>query len=85
MVERARIDLAAAELALGHLDTAEDTLTPVWLVPVPQRRHSLTERLAQIARMLSGDKWHGDHRASELRDHIEVFNTEAESRALPSA
>jgi hypothetical protein len=85
VAERAHIDLAAAELALGHLDAAEETLASVWLVPVPQRRHSLTDRLAQMAHVLSSAKWHDDHQAVELRDRIEVFNTEAEARALPSA
>jgi tetratricopeptide (TPR) repeat protein len=85
LTERAHIDLAAAELALGHLDATEEALARVWLVPAPQRRHSLTDRLAHIARVLGSKRWHDDHQASELRDHIEVFNTEAEARALPSA
>jgi len=85
VTERAHIDLAAAELSLGHLDAAEEALTPVWLVPVPQRRHSLTDRLAQMACVLSTARWHSDHQAAQLRDRIEVFNTEAEARALPSA
>jgi tetratricopeptide (TPR) repeat protein len=84
VIERAHIDLAAAELALGRLDAAEDALAPVWLVPVPQRRHSLTDRLAQMARVLSSPTWHANRQASDLRDRIEVFNTEAEARALPS-
>jgi hypothetical protein len=85
VTERAHIDLAAAELALGHLDAAQQALVPVWLVPVPQRRHSLTDRLVQMARVLSSPRWHDVHEASELRDRIEVFNHEAEARALPSA
>ncbi len=85
VAERAHIDLAAAELALGHLDAAESALAPVWLVPVPKRRHSLTDRLAQMARVLASATWHGDHQAAELRDRIEVFNAEAAARALPSA
>jgi len=85
VTERAHIDLAAAKLALGHLDAAEEALTPVWQVPIPQRRHSLTDRLAQMARVLGSARWHDDHQASQLRDRIEVFNTEAEARALPSA
>jgi hypothetical protein len=85
VTERAHVDLAAAELSLGHLDAAKAALDPVWLVPVPQRRHSLTDRLAQMARVLSSPRWHDDREAWDLRDRIEVFNTEAEARALPSA
>ncbi|WP_213452724.1 hypothetical protein [Rhizomonospora bruguierae] len=84
VTERAHIDLAAAELALGHLDVAQEALVPVWLVPVPQRRHGLTDRLAQMARSLGDSRWYDVHEASELRDRIEVFNYEAEARALPS-
>jgi hypothetical protein len=85
VAERAYIDLSAAELALGDLDAAESALAPVWLVLVPKRRHSLTDRLAQMARVLASATWHGDHQAAELRDRIEVFNAEAVARALPSA
>jgi hypothetical protein len=81
--ERAYVDLAAAELALGNLDAAEQVLAPVWEMPVAQRRHSITDRLAQTARTLSGQQWHRDHQASALRDRIETFNAEAEDRALP--
>jgi hypothetical protein len=82
--ERACVDLAAAELALGNLDAAEHALPPVWQVPVAQRRHSITDRLAQAARTLSGPRWQRDHQAAQLRDRIEVFNAEAEGRALPA-
>jgi hypothetical protein len=85
VAERTHIDLAAAELALGHLDAADAALEPVWLVPVPQRRYALTDRLAQMSRVLATQQWHGDRQASELRDRIEIFNVEAEARALPSA
>jgi hypothetical protein len=85
VAERAHIDLAAAELALGRLDAADASLASVWLVPIPQRRHSLTDRLVQMARVLSSTRWRDDHQAAELRDRIEMFNTEAEARALPSA
>ncbi|MBT8226136.1 MAG: hypothetical protein HKP61_06425 [Dactylosporangium sp.] len=81
--ERAYVDLAAAELVLGDLDAAEEALAPIWQVPVAQRRHSITDRLAQTARALSGRRWHGDYQASQLRDRIETFNAEAEARALP--
>jgi hypothetical protein len=84
VTERAYADLAAAEVALGHLDAADAALARVWLVAVPQRRHSLTDRLAQMARALAGRRWHNQRQAAELRDRIEVFNTEAEARALPA-
>jgi hypothetical protein len=84
VTERAHIDLAAAELALGRLDAADTALVPVWQVPVPQRRHGLTDRLAGMARVLGGAGWHRDRQAALLRDRIEVFNTQAEDRALPS-
>ncbi|MEV4199367.1 hypothetical protein [Micromonospora globbae] len=85
VAERAHIDLAAAELAMADLDAAHAALDPVWLIPVPQRRHGLTDRLAQIGRTLAGKPWHRDRQAGELRDRIEVFNVEAQARALPSA
>ena len=84
VTERAHIDLAAAELALGDLDDAQESLRPVWEVPVPQRRHSLTDRLAQMARALAAEPWRDEREAADLRDRIEAFNTEAETRALPS-
>jgi hypothetical protein len=83
VTERAYVDLAAAELAMGNLDAAEQVLTAVWEMPVTQRRHSITGRLAQTARTLSGQRWHGDHQASALRDRIETFNAQAEARTLP--
>ncbi len=85
VAERAHIDLAAAELALGRLDAADAALEPVWDVPVPQRRHSLTDRLTQMAHALATQTWRDDRQAWQLRDRIEVFNTEAQARALPSA
>ncbi len=85
VIERAYIDLGAAELALGQLDAADAALAPVWQVAVPQRRHSLTDRLDRIANVLQGERWRGDREASQLRDRIDVFNTEAAARALPSA
>lgn len=85
VTERAHIDLAAAELALGDLDATEDSLQTVWGVPVPQRRHSLTDRLAQMGRVLSSNDWRSERQAADLRDRIEAFNTEAEARALPTA
>ncbi|MQA25274.1 MAG: hypothetical protein GEU94_07350 [Micromonosporaceae bacterium] len=85
VAERAHIDLAAAELALGHLEAAEAQLRSVWDVPVAQRRHGLTDRLAGLSRKLADERWHGSREAAELRDRIEVFNTEAQGRALPTA
>lgn len=83
--ERAHIDIAAAELALGNLEAADRNLQSVWLVPVPQRRHSLTDRLAQVGRTLTSRQWRGVRQAAQLRDRIETFNTEAEARALPTS
>jgi hypothetical protein len=37
-----------------------------------------------MAAALAGGRWH-DPRAAQLRDRIEVFNTEAQARALPPA
>lgn len=84
VAERSHIDLAAAELALGSLDAAVAALDPIWRVAVPQRRHSITGRLDDVARALSKQRWYHEHTAVELRDRIETFNTEAEGRALTS-
>jgi hypothetical protein len=83
---RAQIDLAAAELLAGRLDASVDALTSVWAVPAPHRRQGLTGRMDQLARQLISRDWRDTPQASDLRDQIEVFNTEAVSRqALPSA
>lgn len=85
VAERAHIDLAAAEMSMGQLEAAQSALTPVWELPVAHRRHGLTDRLAQMSRKLADPTWHSNRHAVELRDQIEVFNTEAEGRALPTA
>lgn len=85
VTERTHIDLAAAELTRGNLDAAEESLESVWRVPVPQRRHSLTDRLGQMSRVLTTGDWSADRQAANLHDRIEVFNTEAEARVLPTA
>lgn len=83
---RAQIDLAAAELLAGRLDASVDALTSVWAVPAPHRRQGLTGRMDQLARQLISRDWRDTPQATDLRDQIEVFNTEAVSRqALPSA
>lgn len=83
---RAQVDLATAELLAGRLDASVDALETVWTIPAPNRRHGLTGRMDQLARKLTGRDWREAPQAVELRDQIEVFNTEAISRlALPSA
>jgi hypothetical protein len=84
VVERAHVDLASAELALGDVDAAVATLEPVWSLPVPQRRHGLTERLTRMAQVAVAPSWHHNRQAAELRDRIEVFTAEAQARSLPS-
>ncbi|TDD62064.1 hypothetical protein E1263_05485 [Kribbella antibiotica] len=82
---RAQIDLATAELLAGRLDASLDSLTVVWEIPAPHRRHGITGRMEQIARHLTGRDWRDTSEAVELRDQIEVFNSEAVSRlALPN-
>jgi hypothetical protein len=82
---RAQIDLATAELLAGRLDATVDALTSVWAVPAPHRRQGLTGRMDQLVRQLTSRDWRETPQASDLRDQIEVFNTEAVSRqALPS-
>lgn len=85
VAERAHIDLACAELSLGRLESAESALQPVWQMPVGLRRHGITDRLSQISRKLSDRTWQGNLQAAELRDRIEVFNADAQGRALPAA
>lgn len=83
--ERAQIDLAGAELLAGRLDRAEEALMPIWGLPVAFRRHGFTGRLDGVARLLVTPQWRIESAASELRDRIEVFNSEATaSRALPA-
>lgn len=82
--ERAHIDLASARLALNDLDSARNDLEPVWELPIAQRRHGLTDRLSAMARTLTLPRWSQVPEASELRDRIEVFNTEAQGRVLPA-
>lgn len=84
VAERAHIDLAAAELSLGRIEAAQSALRTVWEMPVGLRRHGVTDRLAQISRRLADRSWHASQQAAELRDRIEVFNTEAQGRALPT-
>lgn len=77
IAERSYIDLASADLALGQLDDAIEALDRIWRVPAPQRRHSLTQRLDDVAQVLRGRPWHRDRAATQLLDRIEVFNLEA--------
>jgi hypothetical protein len=85
MAERAYCDLAAAELARRQLDAAIDTLSPVWRLPITQRRHGVTGRLLGMERTLASRPWQHDRQAAELRDRIVMFNAEASARALPAA
>ncbi|WP_285601405.1 hypothetical protein [Kineosporia sp. NBRC 101731] len=84
-VDHVRVNLAAANLRLNDLDAATEALTEVWDIPVPQRRHSLTDRLGGVGRLLAEQSWRTDPAASELRDRVEVFNDEARWRALPTS
>jgi hypothetical protein len=82
--ERTHIDLATADLALGHLDAVKTDLEPVWDVPIPRRRHALTDRLIVLARALTAPAYGSAPQAISLRDQIEVFTTEAQARSLPA-
>jgi hypothetical protein len=82
--ERTHIDLATADLALGHLDAVEADLEPVWDVPIPRRRYALTDRLHVLARALTAPAYGSASQAISLRDQIEVFTTEAQARSLPA-
>jgi hypothetical protein len=84
-VDHVRVNLACANLRLGDLDAATDALTLVWDVPIPQRRHSLTDRLTGIGRLLTEQSWRTEPAATPLREQIEVFNREARWRALPAS
>jgi hypothetical protein len=80
--ERTLVDKAAAELALGEPEAAEDTLAPVWQLPVPHRRHGVTDRLDHIARRLGAATWRRDRQVTHLRERIVAFNGEAAARSL---
>jgi hypothetical protein len=81
VAERARVDLAAAELAGGHYDALLASLDEVWAVPATLRRHGLVARLAHLRLNLRGAAWHDHRPAAELSERIEVFCRE--SAAIP--
>ncbi len=81
--ERAHVDLAIAELGLGHLDAVEVELERVWTVPARHRRHALTDRLHGLGQALTAAPYGASPKARDLRDRIEVFTTEAQARSLP--
>jgi hypothetical protein len=81
VAERARVDLAAAELAGGHFDALLASLDEVWAVPATLRRHGLVARLAHLRLNLRGAAWHDHRPAAELSERIEVFCRE--SAAIP--
>jgi len=84
--ERARVDLAAAELTANRFDAAADALDRVWQIPVRYRRHGLTARMTQVSRALAKPAWRRHRPAAQLRDRIEGFVDEAlAGRALPAA
>ena len=63
----------AAQVALDLVAPIDDLAQPVDLV------------LGQIAQALAYGPWRNQRQAADLRDRIEVFNTEAEARSLPTA
>jgi hypothetical protein len=83
---RAQVDLATAELLAGRLDASAHALESVWTIPAPSRRQGVTGRMDQLSRRLTSRDWRDSAEAADLRDQIEIFNSEAASRlALPSA
>ncbi|WP_329005401.1 hypothetical protein OHA18_18695 [Kribbella sp. NBC_00709] len=83
---RAQVDLATAELLAGRLDASVNALESVWTIPAPSRRHGVTGRMEQLSHRLTSRDWRDSAEAVDLRDQIEIFNSEAVSRlALPSA
>lgn len=79
----ARADLACAELARDRLDAADAALSPVWQVAPEHRRHSLVERLSDIAGALGGSRYAGASGATVLAERIEAFTADSAPRSLP--
>lgn len=80
----ARADLATAYLQAHDLDSARTALEPVWEVEPTHRRIGLTRRMDATRTALTAPLWRQNDSASELRDRIETYNTEATlARALP--
>lgn len=78
---RAWADIAAAELARGELDAAQDALRPVWLIPPALRRYGLLGRLEDIATALTKFRYRDSAVAGELHEQISGFADQA-PRAL---
>ncbi len=80
----ARADLAYAELAQGHADAVEETLTPIWELESGQRRYGLVERLGNISVALAGKSHSARPRmAKNLIGRIAAFTAVAAPKALP--
>ena len=85
LAERARCDLANAELIRKDLDAAAEALSPVWPLPAIRRSEGVTGRLLKAERMLVAKAWQSDRQAADMREQIVMFNAEASARALPAA
>ncbi|MFG1918129.1 hypothetical protein [Micromonospora sp. NPDC048898] len=86
VLAEARADLATCQLLGGHLDTARETLAPLWAMPSDWRRTGLLGRLQRIHRLLSEPQWQAVSNARQVAELASSFGTAHAGRpALPPA
>ncbi|GAA4731314.1 hypothetical protein Prum_068940 [Phytohabitans rumicis] len=82
----ARVDLATCQLLGGQLDSARETLAPLWPMPADWRRIGLVGRLSRVQRVLSEPQWRGVPKARRMAELASGFVTTHETPpALPPA
>jgi len=79
----ARLDQAAAHLALGDLDAAHAQLQPVLTLPAEHRTVPIMGLLDKITTALADPRYATARTATELREQIDVFGAYPAARNLP--
>ena len=70
---KAQADLACVELASGRLDSAQDTLSPVWEVAPEFRSYPLIGRLESAAAALMRPRYVHSRSATDLGERIRAY------------
>jgi transcriptional regulator with XRE-family HTH domain len=78
----ARLDLAAARVALGDLDGAHDAITPVLALPAELRIHQLGVGLARVRAALAAPQFARATFARSLAEQLDEFRVTEAARSL---
>ncbi|HEY9418419.1 MAG TPA: helix-turn-helix transcriptional regulator [Pseudonocardia sp.] len=69
----AHVYLATARLKLGEIEGAMESVRPIMDLPEERQISWIRKRIADLADLLDGDRYHGSIPASDARDELRAF------------